>query len=136
MLPVPDHALATGYDAAGCDRADPPAVDPAAFAPWAERRLAERFRARPGSAGEVRVGWIGGGPDLGAGLVDVSAEGLQVLVRAPVRAGDRVLVGLTPPQFGWAVARVPAEVRWYAGGRAGVRLIRPLTEADLEKLAG
>ena len=76
-------------------------------------------------------GWLGSGPDLTAGLVDVSAA---------VRPGDRGPVGLTPPGVGWAIVREPAEVRWCVSGpggpgRAGVQLLRPLTPADLQKLA-
>ena len=136
MLPV----LGLAADPEAGAGTAPPDVDPAHFAPWADRRLDDRRPVRRGAKGEVRRGWLGSGPDLAAGLVDVSAGGVQLWVSAAVRPGDRVLVGLTPPGVGWAIVREPAEVRWCVSGpgrpaRAGVQLLRPLAVADLQKLA-
>ena len=136
MLPV----LGLQADAGGPNESTPPDVNPEAFAPWAERRLDDRRPVRRGALGEVRRGWLGSGPNLAAGLVDVSTGGVQVWVSAPVRPGDRVLVGLTPPGVGWATVREPAEVRWCVSGpggpcRAGVQLLRPIAIDDLRKLA-
>ena len=136
MLPV----LGSAADVNEGEMAEPPDVDPGAFTPWADRRLDDRRRVRHGARGEVRRGWLGSGQVLAAKLIDVSSGGVQVWVSAAVRPGDRVLIGLTPPGVGWTLVRAPAEVRWCASGlgglaRAGVQLLRPLADVDLQKLA-
>ena len=105
----------------------------------ADRRRWGRRAARRGGRAEVRLGWLGVGPDFGGGLVDVSAAGVQVCLRRAVRTGERVLVGLTPAAGPRPVLRTAAEVRWCVrdpGGmvRAGVRLARPLDVTDLREL--
>jgi hypothetical protein len=75
------------------------------------------------------------GPDLGLALSDVSAEGLRVRLRGPVRAGEEAEVTLHPPDTD-AVIRTRGRIIWCrpAGGwafLAGVRLRRRLTTDEM-----
>jgi len=87
---------------------------------------------------EVRLGALGLGPDLGAGLDDVSEDGLCVRVKAAVAPESQVEVRLAGPGRGKPVA-VRGAVCWCRpdGGRfaAGVRLARRLTHSELSELA-
>jgi PilZ domain len=87
----------------------------------------------------LRSGTLGLGPDLPAGLVDVSEDGVCVQVKAPLKPGsdaeivlDRV--GTSRPM------KLVADVRWCAGDpsggyRAGLRLRRRLPYRELMDLA-
>jgi hypothetical protein len=70
--------------------------------------------------------------------VDVSADGLGVRLDAPILPGEGVEVSLFRPGAARALV-YPGEIRWCrpaAGGRylAGVRLIRPLTQFEVDAL--
>jgi hypothetical protein len=112
-----------------------PAVDPT---PWADRRMSDRRRPRPGTRVDVRRGGLGLGPNIALELVDVSAGGAKVLVRGHVRRGDRVVVGVRPPTKGWEV-RTQSEVCWCLVAKdgtalVGVRFQRPLTLGEVDEL--
>jgi hypothetical protein len=71
-------------------------------------------------------------------VVDVCPEGLGVWLTEPVAPGEAVRVVVTPE--GRGPVSVGAEVRWCAPGggvthRAGLRLSRELTRAELAELA-
>lgn len=77
-------------------------------------------------------------PNLAIALVDVCGEGLGVWLTEPVSPGEIVTVVMT--RRGRAPIAVDAEVRWCAPGggvthRAGLRLRRELTRAELADLA-
>ncbi|MBO0700735.1 MAG: PilZ domain-containing protein, partial [Zavarzinella sp.] len=78
------------------------------------------------------------GPDLAVALVDVCAEGLGVWLTEAVSPGEAVTVLITRRRG--APLAIEAEVRWCAPGggvtyRAGLRLRRDLTRAELADLA-
>ena len=102
-------------------------------------RLGRRWLARSGVRSEVRRPGSPPGPDLGAGLVDVSADGACVRVTAPVTVGEDLQV-----RFRRKGAKkwieMPTGVRWCqpeGGGLflVGLRLRRRLTPAELADLA-
>jgi hypothetical protein len=101
--------------------------------------LTRRRPARGGARVEVRRGDLGLGPNLAAGLVDVSEDGAGVRLKAEVAVGDEVTIGLGRPGGGKMLAN-KGLVRWCrpdpAGGyQVGLSLRRRLTHADLMDLA-
>jgi hypothetical protein len=106
--------------------------------PSRQDRLGRRWVARAGARAEVRRASPGREPDLGVGLVDVSADGVCVRLTAPMETGEGVLIGLRP-KGGRRLLRLRAEIRWcrpVGGGLylAGLRLARPLTAAEVAHL--
>jgi hypothetical protein len=101
-------------------------------------RLGRRRAAKAGGVAELRLGALGLGPDLGAGLVDVSDDGACVRVKAAVAQGAQVELKLAGPGRGKPVA-IRATVCWCRpeGGRflVGVRLARRLTHSEMSELA-
>jgi len=140
------HCLAADaprFVAGGCQRCGQglgeltlPARRPAAR-PGDKRRRTRR--APTGSVRvEVRRAADARGPNLAVALVDVCAEGLGVWLTEPVAPGETVTVVMT--RRGTEPVAVHAEVRWCAPGggvthRAGLRLRRDLTRAELAHLA-
>ena len=121
-----------GQDMQPAGRAAPPL-------PRYPDRLGRRWTARAGSKAEVRRLGPPLGPDLGAGLVDVSADGARVRLTAPAEVGQEVRVRLRRKGTRKSTDLM-AEVRWCqpeGGGLylAGLRLCRPLTPAELAELA-
>lgn len=115
-------------------RPEPPA-EPPAPPPRRNHRLCRRRPPRSGVRVECRRGALGLGPNLAAGLLDVSEGGAGVRLTAPAGIGEEVEVVLARPGGGRPV-RGLGDVRWCqpaADGtyRAGVRLRRRLTHADL-----
>lgn len=74
-------------------------------------RDADRRPARPGARADVRRAGAVIGDDLGAGLVDVAADGAGVRLTAPVAVGEAVRVSLLR-RDGRVAAQVPAVVQW------------------------
>jgi PilZ domain len=112
---------------------------PAPPLPAHPNRLGRRWLARRGARAEVRRSQSSPGPDLGAGLVDLSLDGACVRLTAPLEVGDAVWVRLRRRGAPKGV-EMPAEVRWCkpeGGGvfLAGLRLERPLTDHELAGLA-
>jgi PilZ domain len=103
-----------------------------------EHRVGRRRPARAGCAAQVRVGALGLGPDLGAGLIDVSENGACVRVKTALASGAQVELKLAGPGRGKPVT-VMGTVCWCRpdGGRfmAGVRLARRLTYSEMGDLA-
>lgn len=86
----------------------------------------------------VRSGVSGLGRDLGAGLVDVTQDGLGIRLKELVNVGQEVTIDLSLPGVGKAL-RVAAEVRWCQATedgtiRAGVCLRRRLPYTALTDL--
>ena len=93
-----------------------------------------------GAALVLRRGFTGVGPNLAIGLVDVNPDGLGVQLNAPLTYGDEVEIELSSPGIGKPL-RAVGEVRWsMAVGdgtfRAGIKLRRRLTPADIANLTG
>jgi hypothetical protein len=127
----------------------PPVLEPAAEPgesdareddlPWADRRVADRRPARPGSRVEVRRGQLGMSPDVALRLLDVSEGGAQVRVKCALRPGEQVEVALWPPADVQSV-RGPAVVCWClptATGefRVGLRLRRRMITEVVDLIA-
>jgi hypothetical protein len=86
----------------------------------------------------VRSGVSGLGPDISAGLVDITQDGLGIGLKEPVPVGMEVTIDLSLPGVAKTL-RVLAEVRWcrpQVDGtfRAGVRLTRRLSSPTLTNL--
>jgi hypothetical protein len=85
----------------------------------------------------VRSGMSGLGPDLAAGLVDMTQDGLGILLKEPIPAGMEVTIDLSLPGMEKPL-RVLAEIRWCRPQgdtfRAGVRLLRRLSVPTLNNL--
>lgn len=118
--------------------ADGPAEAEAAL-PWADRRVADRRRARRGSRVEVRRGLMGLSPNVALKLVDVSEGGAQVRLKSPMRPGEQVEVALWPPGDVQSV-RGPAVICWCLPTptgefRVGLRLRRRLVMEVVDLLA-
>ena len=112
---------------------------PAPSLPSYPDRLGRRWLARSGTRAEVRRPGRPPGPDIGAGLVDVSTDGARIRLTAPTEIGEEVRLRLRRKGVRKAT-EVLAVIRWCqpeGGGvyLAGVRLQRPLTPAELAELA-
>jgi PilZ domain len=106
--------------------------------PLAVGRSRERRAPRDGTRAVVRRGGAELGPDVGAGLADLSVDGACVRVRASVEPGDELVVGLVGAD-GRAVVRAKARVRWsrpLGDGlfAAGLEFNRPLSRTELASL--
>jgi hypothetical protein len=115
------------------------AADAADELPWADRRVADRRRARSGSKAEVRRGLLGMSANLALKLIDVSDGGAQVRLLTPLRPGEQVEVALWLPGKVHPV-RVPAVICWCMPTptgefRAGMRLRRRLEDNIVNLLA-
>ena len=77
----------------------------------AERRIVRRRPLKKGVALTVRKGTMGLGPNLSIGGVELSDDGIQVLIKKEVKKGDEIEIGLTgigrsKPMF------LISDVRW------------------------
>jgi PilZ domain len=103
-----------------------------------DNRLGRRRPAKTGCVAEVRLGALGLGPDIGAGIIDVSEDGACVRVKAALQAGAQVEVRLTGPGCRKPVS-VFATICWCRpdgkGFLAGLRLRRRLTHTELADLS-
>jgi hypothetical protein len=79
---------------------DPPEGESAAK----PNRVGRRRPARAGGVAEVRLGALGLGPDLWAGLVEVSEDGACVRVKAALATGAQVELKVAGPGRGKPVA--------------------------------
>ncbi|MSR51866.1 MAG: PilZ domain-containing protein [Gemmataceae bacterium] len=61
----------------------------------ADRRIVRRRALKKGVVLTVRKGTMGLGPNLSIGGVDLSDDGIQVLVKLEVKKGDEIEIGLT-----------------------------------------
>jgi hypothetical protein len=107
-------------------------------APWAERRLINRQRPRPGTRIELRPGVLGLSPDVVIELIDLTEAGAKVRMRGHIRRGDRLAARLSPPSKAWRTDR-SAVVQWCvveSDGTAlvGIQFQRPLVADDLSEL--
>jgi hypothetical protein len=103
-----------------------------------EHRFGPRKRVTRKVDLAVRSGVSGLGPDLGAGLVDMTQDGLGLRLKELVPVGTEVTIDLSLPGIDKRL-RVLAEVRWcrqQVDGkfRAGVRLKRRLSFPTLTNL--
>lgn len=103
-------------------------------------RLNRRRTISRGAAVVLRRGRTGAGPNLAIGLIDVTPQGLGVLLIAPLAFGDEVEVELSSPGVDKPL-KMAGEVRWgMAVGdgtfRAGIQLGRRLTQVDIANLTG
>jgi PilZ domain len=136
-------ADAARFTAAGCPQCGRGLGElPLAAQPPGDRPQEKRRRTRRTPTGTVRVAvrraGDPAGADLAVALVDVCAEGLGVWLTEPVAPGEAVTVVIT--RRGAEPIAAEAEVRWCAPGggvthRAGLRLRRDLTRAELAELA-
>jgi hypothetical protein len=118
--------------------ADPDLADVAPPAPKSDRRGTVRRLARAAACVEIRRGLTGTNPNLALKLVDVSDDGIQVLLKERMRAWEVVEVALAPAAAGGAV-RGPAIVCWCVPTptgqfRAGLQLRHRLTADDIAML--
>jgi len=137
--------LARGAWPMCCGQVMPPVLEPPTEPgvddddlPWADRRVTDRRKARPGARAEVRRGLLGMSPDLALKLVDVSEGGVQVRLVAAVRPGEQVEIALWSPGIPQSI-RGPGVVCWCLPTptgefRAGMRLRRRLAREILDLL--
>jgi hypothetical protein len=102
-----------------------------------ERRLCRRARPRGRVRVSCRKGPLDLGPNLAAGLLDVSESGARLALREALRPGQEVTVGLLGP--GQQTVRVLGVVAWAlpdadGGCVAGLRFERRLSYQDLQHL--
>lgn len=99
------------------------------------RRTSRRRPPRSGVKVSVRAGTMGLGPDLAAGVIDVSEDGLCVRLKAPLPIKTEAEVSFEKVGSGRPI-KVLAEVRWCVtdpdgGVRAGLQLRHRLPFAQL-----
>jgi hypothetical protein len=110
-------------------------MEPVAPATQRNRRMSRRRSPRPGVKVSVRAGSMGLGPDLATGLIDISEDGLQVRLKAPLPVKSEAEVGFEKAGSGRPL-KVMAEVRWCltdpgGGCRAGLQLRRRMLYTQL-----
>jgi hypothetical protein len=77
----------------------------------ADRRVVRRKPLKKGVAIIVRKGTLGLGPNLAAGGVELSLDGVQLRVKSELKKGDEVEIGLTGIGRSKPITLV-ADVRW------------------------
>lgn len=77
----------------------------------ADRRVVRRRPLKKGVGLTVRKGTMGLGPNLAAGGVELSDDGIQVLVKSELKKGDEIEIGLVGIGRSKAMTLV-ADVRW------------------------
>jgi hypothetical protein len=77
----------------------------------ADRRIVRRRNLKHSVAITVRKGTMGLGPDVAAGGIELSADGVQLEVKIEFKKGDEVEIGLTGVGRSRPMTLV-AEVRW------------------------
>jgi hypothetical protein len=103
------------------------------------RRRSPRVRVKGGPRVRCRRGAPGAGPDLAPGVLDVSEDGIRLLVSIALQQGEDIEVILEGPGEG-QTSRHPARVVWSvptADGKCciGARLQKPLSSRDLQALS-
>jgi PilZ domain len=117
------------------NRVTPMSEEQAVVAP-ANHRLVRRRTLKKGVALTLRQGAMGLGPNLAVGGVEVSDDGIQLRVKAELKKGDEVEIGLT------GIGRskpmnMMADVRWCRAEEegdtflVGIKFRRRLGYADL-----
>jgi len=77
----------------------------------ADRRIVRRKPLKKGVTITVRKGTLGLGPNLAAGGVELSLDGVQLRVTSELKKGDEIEIGLTGIGRSKAMTLV-ADVRW------------------------
>ena len=102
----------------------------------AERRVVRRRPLKKGVGLTVRKGTMGLGPNLATRGVELSDDGIQVLVKSELKKGDEIEVGLVGIGRSKAMNLI-AEVRWCRsieegdGYAIGARFRRRLAYAEV-----
>jgi PAS domain S-box-containing protein len=104
----------------------------------AERRQARRYAPGVGTRVACHRGGFAAGPNLAESLLDVSTDGVRVVTRDELWAGEKVELVLAGAAAGGPVKR-PVKVVWSRTSRdghflAGLQLLRALSPAELEQL--
>ena len=84
----------------------------------ANRRIVRRRPLKHGVDITVRKGTLGLGPNLAIKGVEISDDGVQVLVKSELKPGEEVEVGLTPVGRSKPTPFI-ADVRWCQPDEAG-----------------
>jgi hypothetical protein len=77
----------------------------------ADRRIVRRRPLKKGVELAIRKGTTGLGPNLSAGGVELSDDGIQVLVTTELKKGDEIEIGLVGIGRSKAMTLI-ADVRW------------------------
>lgn len=114
--------------------ADPVATPPPAPSP-ADRRIVRRKTLKKGVEIVVRKGTMGLGPNLAAGGVELSADGVCLKVKSQLQKGDEIEIGLTGIGRSKPLSLI-ADVRWCrpdegGGFLMGAALRRRLSHAEI-----
>jgi hypothetical protein len=102
----------------------------------ADRRLIRRRPLKKGVELIIRKGTTQLGPNLAAGGVELSHDGIQVKVKSELKKGDEVEIGLVGIGRGKAMTMI-ADVRWCRPNDegdaflAGIRFRKRLAHADI-----
>jgi hypothetical protein len=102
----------------------------------ADRRIVRRRPLKKGVELIIRKGTMGLGPNLSAGGVELSHDGIQVKVKSELKKGDEVEVGLFGIGRGKAMTLV-ADVRWCRPNDdgdaflAGIQFRKRLSHAEI-----
>jgi len=99
-----------------------------------ERRASRRRPIRSGIQVTLRAGSLGLGPNLAAGVIDVSEDGLCVRLTAPLAKSTEAEVSFDRVGYGRPL-KMKADVCWCVGDaetgyRAGLRLRKRLPYVD------
>jgi hypothetical protein len=102
----------------------------------ADRRIVRRRPLKKGVELIIRKGTTGLGPNLAAGGVELSHDGIQVKVKSELQKGDEVEIGLIGIGRGKAM-KIVADVRWCRPNDegdaflVGIRFRKRLSHADI-----
>jgi hypothetical protein len=102
----------------------------------ADRRLVRRRPLKKGVTLTVRKGTMGLGPNLAAGGVEVSDDGIQVKLKSELKKGDEVEIGLVGIGRGKPMTMI-ADIRWCRPDEegeaffAGIKFRRRLAYSEL-----
>lgn len=102
----------------------------------ADRRIVRRRPLKKGVSLTIRKGTMGLGPNLSIGGIELSDDGIQVVIKNEVRKGDEIEVGLTGIGRSKPMVLI-ADVRWCRPVEdsetflVGLKLRRRLSHQDM-----
>src|SRR4051812_17873007 len=103
------------------------------------RRASPRRRPKSGAKVTCQKGSLGLGPNLALSVLDVSENGIRLVLKSPLPKGQDIEINLSVPGYPRPV-KLPAVIVWSVPEpdgtwRVGARFQKPLNYRDLLQIA-